>query len=377
MKVMASDLPSPVPLRDIILDPSRDMPLHAQLRTALERIIDEHFEDQNWFFSESQLISELKVSQGTVRRALTDLANLGFIEKRPARGTVVHKNSRSAGLHNLAVFLPDYSSATVARFLTLLNAECHDRNIALQPIYTHQGERLLKAYSHLKFKPNQGGVVLLENSPRATIELTSVLEEKNYNYVIIGTLLRNTSHKFVGGCNDTIMEIGLDYLIKLGHKRIALLVSEPEEKENVRERVAAFRKYAAKYNGGVDARVISCHTKLWEDAHDQVDSVLTEQMEGQKPPTAIFGISDAGALAAMKWLQKRNYRIPEDVSVMGSDGIEAGTLIHPSLTTMKHPHEDMTKKVFELLEATDLAEPKQFLKPTLDVRESTAPPPEA
>ncbi|MEM1059561.1 MAG: substrate-binding domain-containing protein [Verrucomicrobiota bacterium] len=370
--------PSMSLLKEIILDNDRDLPLHAQLRTSLERLIENHFDDEGRFYSESQLIQELGVSQGTVRRALSDLAHQGLLTKLPARGTLVRKRDTATGLQHLAVFLPDYSSATVATFLTLLNAECLNRNIALVPMYTHKGERLLKAYSNLKFSPKEGSVVLLENSPRATMELTAVLEEKGYNCVIIGTLLREHPTKFVGGCNQTIIELSMQHLTELGHRRIGLLVNEPEEKENTRERSEAFRQWVRQSELDLDARIISCGTQLWEDSYRIVAPTLRELYQGDYRPTAIFSISDAGAMASIKWLQQNGYRVPEDVSVIGSDGVDAGAMIHPALSTTKHPHAEMTQAVFDLL--TNPEEPentKTFLKPTLLVRESTGPVPDA
>lgn len=379
-------IPSPAPsielLRAITLDAGREIPLHAQLRGALEKIIHENFPDQSRFYSESQLIEGLGISQGTIRRALADLAASGLLQKLPAKGTVVCKDSKPSGLFNLAVFLPDYSSRSVAQILSLLSAECLNRNIQFQPIYTHRGERLLKAYSNLKFSPREGGVVLLQNSPTATLELTSVLEEKGYECVSIGTLMRDFAYKFVGGCNSTVMDQGLNHLVKLGHRNIALIVNEPEEIENVQERITAFEFSAGRCEHHLKTRIVHCGTKLWDDAVLPVEAGM-EELLGEAVhnraalahlPTALFVISDTGAIAAIKWLQQKGFRVPEDISVMGTDGIDLGAMIHPSLTSIEHPFEEMVRTVFKLLDNRDSKLRKVFLKTTLVVRESTAAP---
>jgi LacI family transcriptional regulator len=358
-------------LREIVLDVNRDLPLHAQLRLSLERLIQEKFADQARFYSEAQLIKALGISQGTIRRALNDLATQGLLEKRPARGTVVCKEFKPSGLFNLAVFLPDYSSRSISQILGHINAECLNRNIRLQPIYTHRGERLLKAYSNLKFSPQEGGVVLLENSPRATTELLSALEDKGHNCVVIGTLLRDHSYKFVGGCNQTVMELGLSHLVQLGHRKISLLVNEPEEIENVQERITAFKYYAERQEHPLEAKVFHCGTRLWEDSRGSVDTAMEELMKEGNRPTAIFAVSDFGAIGAIQWLQQRGIRVPEDISVMGADGIDLGDMIHPKLTTLEHPFEEMAETVFELLENRESRLRKIFVKPSLKIREST------
>ena len=361
-------------LRDIVLDNNRDLPLHAQVRTALERLIEEQFDNGNRFFSESQLIQHLGVSQGTIRRALADLAARGLLEKRQARCTIVKKLSGLSGFFNLAVFLPDYSSPNAARFLGQLNGECLNRGISMQPIYTHRGERLLKAYDNLRFSPHEGGIVLLENSQRATTELAAALGDKGYECVIIDTIVRGDSHKFVGVSNDAIIEIGLKHLYELGHRNIALLITEPEEKESVQQRIKAFEQWTRQFPENVTARVVHTGMHLWDDAYSVAQSSMDEVMEAKDRPTAVFAVSDVGALGAMKRLQQCGYRIPEDVSVMGTDGLELGNMVHPPLTTLSCPIEQMTQAVFKLLTEKNAKPFQAIFRPSLLKRDSTAAP---
>jgi LacI family transcriptional regulator len=368
------DRPSLNLLQEIVLDHQRDLPLHAQLRTALARLIHNHFEDESYFFSEAQLIEHLHVSQGTVRRALADLAADGTIEKRPARGTIVRKCLQPKGLQNLAVFLPDYSSPNVARFMTLLNSECLNRNINLLPIYTHRGEMLLRAYSSLKFEPREGSVVLLANSSHANTELTCALRDKGYECVSVDTLVRDSSDKYVGVCNQSLIQMGMDHLVELGHRRIVLLVNEPEENENIQERIDAFEQYTRERGDLLETSVVRAGTLLWEDASASAERMMRNVLELPTRPTAIFTTSDIGALAVIRWLQQQGMCVPKDISVLGADGIEMGTMIHPALTTVAQPFNEITAAVFELLLSPEPKTRKLFLKPSLIVRESTSAP---
>jgi len=374
MPTVTEGVPSTDVLRDIVLDNARDLPLHAQVRTALERLIQEHFDNDSRFFSESQLIQCLGVSQGTIRRALADLAAKGLLEKRQARCTIVKKLSGLSGFFNLAVFLPDYSSPNAGRFLGHLNGECLNRGVAMQPIYTHRGERLLKAYDNLRFGPHEGGIVLLENSQRATTELAAALGDKGYECVVIDTIVRGDSHKFVGVSNDAIMEIGLKHLYELGHRNIALLITEPEEKESVQERIKAFERWSTQFPEHVRSRIVHTGMHLWDDAYSAAQKSMDEVMDAADRPTAVFAVSDVGALGAIKSLQQKGYRIPEDVSVIGTDGLDLGNIIHPPLTTLSCPVQEMTQAVFHLLTDKSARPAHMTFRPTLLRRESTASP---
>ena len=375
MIVAPEHLPDLNLLQEVVLDQHRDTPLHAQLRNSLQRLIWDKFENNDRFYSETQLIAAFKISQGTVRRALSDLVTTGLLERRPARGTLVRKPVEATGLLNLAVFLPEWFSPNLSRILQLLNIECLKRNIALQPIYTHQGEHLLKAYEQLKFRPKEGGVVLLSNSPQATDELSAALEDKGYHHVVVDTLVRNSARNFVGTCNETGVRIGLDHLTGLGHRKIALLVNEPEENENVRERTAAFEKYVSQISPTIEHPIYHSGAHLWDNSSTAAVKVMEDIWNSPNRPTAIFTISDYGAVAAITWLQKEGVKVPEEVSVLGSDGSEIGGIIHPGLTSVAQPFDKISETIFEILSDRSTHARQVFLPPYLIIRESVAPPP--
>lgn len=71
-------------------------------------------------------------------------------------------------------------------------------------------------------------------------------------------------------------------------------------------------------------------------------------------PTAFFADNDMIALGAMKALQEKGIRIPEDVSVAGFDDLPFSEIASPALTTLQVPNREMGKiavrRVAELIE---------------------------
>jgi LacI family transcriptional regulator len=364
-------LPSGDLLKEIVLDTSREVPLHAQLRTSLRRLIIESFEDTSRFFSEAQLIDHLRVSQGTVRRALTDLAADGILEKRPAKGTIVRKNNRNLGMRNLAIFLPEYFSSNITEILTRINLECLNRRITPQVIFTHRGEKLQRAYNQLQFQPKEGAVVLLANSPLATAELTTALTEREYECISVDTQLRDVEQKFVGVDNRIGIDLGMDHLTGLGHRAIALLVNEPEASKNIQERIAAFEAYGPSRKLSLQTQVFHTGVDVWESSTTAALTAMEAIWTAKPRPTAIFAVSDSGAIASVQWLQKRNIKVPEEISVLGFDGSDFGAMIHPALTTIANPFQAFSDAVFAILDQKLISPPPRFLPPFLVVREST------
>ncbi len=71
---------------------------------------------------------------------------------------------------------------------------------------------------------------------------------------------------------------------------------------------------------------------------------MNEILDGGYVPDGVICATDTLAVGAMKALQSRGYRIPEDVSVGGIGGGSVGTIITPELTTVKLFHRESGEK---------------------------------
>ena len=65
--------------------------------------------------------------------------------------------------------------------------------------------------------------------------------------------------------------------------------------------------------------------------------------------TAIFAMADLVAIGAVRGLKDRGLRVPEDVSLMGLDGLPLGDYLVPRLATVGQDVEQMARRGVELL----------------------------
>lgn len=90
-------------------------------------------------------------------------------------------------------------------------------------------------------------------------------------------------------------------------------------------------------------------------------------------PRAVFGASDQLAFGAIKALKENNYRVPEDVAVIGCDDIEACKYMEPPLTTTKQDKEKIGKlaamMLYDLIH-NQLSSSSVLVEPELVVRQS-------
>ena len=72
-------------------------------------------------------------------------------------------------------------------------------------------------------------------------------------------------------------------------------------------------------------------------------------MEGNNPPTAIVAVTDNLALGAIEYLIDNNYRVPEDVAVVGMGDSKISRVITPKLTTIHYHYKTAGRKSAEIM----------------------------
>ncbi|MGN0155305.1 MAG: LacI family DNA-binding transcriptional regulator [Lachnospiraceae bacterium] len=139
----------------------------------------------------------------------------------------------------------------------------------------------------------------------------------------------------------------LDYLISLGHEKIAFLggIEYTGDKEPVKdERKQAYISYMKKkkldYRGFMREGNFSSTS-----GYEMMEQLLKEK----ELPTAVFTASDALAFGAMKAIKDAGLSVPEDISVLGFNDTEMGAYTSPALTTVHAPAYDMGQHGANLL----------------------------
>lgn len=124
-------------------------------------------------------------------------------------------------------------------------------------------------------------------------------------------------------------------LLGLGHQRIAMISGKGTESDRSKERQAGY-KDALKANGISYSRI----TEVGFESSDP-QSLIKASYNDHDAPTAYFCSTDVLALSMIRALSSINKRVPQDVSVVGFDGISIGQWAIPSLATAVQPAEQM------------------------------------
>jgi LacI family transcriptional regulator len=195
------------------------------------------------------------------------------------------------------------------------------------------------------------------------------LIDANIPFVITGRDFENIEVDAV--YNDEVKGgfLATEYLIKKGHKRIAL-IDGFLYKSPAKGRLDGYIKALNKYRISLDESLISVGDINIEDGYERTKQMLGENLDF----TAIFAYNDMMAFGSMQAIKEKGLRIPEDIGLVGYDDIPFSSLISPSLTTIKLKKQELgvesVKLLFSRINGGRKKTKKIMLDVELQIRES-------
>jgi len=146
--------------------------------------------------------------------------------------------------------------------------------------------------------------------------------------------------------NRDAAAMAIDHLAALGHRKIALIGGPREFSDTTKLRyegcLNAFSRHGIAFDGELDYETVRFS---FAGGYKGAKRLL----EKGRDFTAIFAMSDVMAIGAVRCLRDAGLRVPEDVSVVGFDGLLVGEYMIPRLTTVVQPIEELAAKSIHLL----------------------------
>ncbi len=164
-------------------------------------------------------------------------------------------------------------------------------------------------------------------------------------------------------------EEAVNYLINLGHKRIAHITGDLIT-QAASERLEGYKQALKKHDLSLDEELIF----KTDYSRGQARGAAEKLIKMPNPPTAVFVASDSMALEVMTVARERGKNIPKDLSIVGFDDNPSGLYGPVALTTVRQPLIKMAQesvKELSLLMSKKKTKPEKIILPTeLVIRES-------
>ena len=240
-------------------------------------------------------------------------------------------------------------------------------------VASHRGQQdLIQEYPRMLIDRAVEGLILLN---------TPVVHALSVPVVAISGHHRVPGVTNIAVDNKKATFAALEHLVTLGHRRIAFFKGH-RHSSDTEYRWRGVLRAAAKL--GIEVRP-ELTIQLQRDAENPGPSVpeegyvtAQELLATGKRFTALFAFNDISAIGAVRAFRDAGLRVPEDVSVVGFDDIQAAAYLTPRLTTVRQPLRQMgemaAKQLLMRISNGHGKAPQLIsLAPELIVRESTGP----
>ncbi|MGQ9879359.1 MAG: GntR family transcriptional regulator [Armatimonadota bacterium] len=328
--------------------------------------------------TEAELMERFGVSRVTVRNALALLQREGMVVRIPAKGTFVRHSEPASSLPKLIALLAldvqlDFfgkvmrgaeQEAAVHGYKLLVRSTDNDAE--------KERQCLLELQSHVAgfiIAPATGnqnhayyGQLLVQGVPFVFVD--RYLPEFNVDTV--------TSDNVLGGYLAT------RHLLEQGHRRIGVISARKATTctERLRGYQQALEEFGVPFDPMLIGHAFGKRRDGWDEHLHQGMSQTQALLKLPDPPIALFAMNDLLAVGALQYLREKGIAVPEEMALVGYDGIEIAELVSPSLTTVKQQSLRMGAEAVRLLlrriRTPELPAQHVVLPVDLQVRTSTA-----
>lgn len=308
------------------------------------------------------------ISDETKNRVLKAINTLKYHPSKSASSLVTGKTG------NIGFILTDDHFLRTEPFYTriFLGTEFEARNegyyillTSIKPDFSNKDE-----LPRFILNKSVDGIIIAGKIPLNLIER---LEAYKLPTIFIDYIPPNNSYPLVLIDNIQGAVSATNHLIALGHKNIAFIGADMEH-PSLADRLNGYKQALGNANISIKNNLIVTDAK-YPDRQNGFNSAKKIFSKNTKV-TAVFAGNDAMAIGVLHYLKDNGYKVPEEVSLIGFDDVEADLMLSPPLTTIRVPKVDLGIEALKLLVNTlknKKTISKKILVPVeLIVRESTS-----
>lgn len=278
------------------------------------------------------------VKEETRRRVQEAIAELGYLPNSLARG-LTRQTSGAIGL-----VVPDI----VDPFFTLIlrGAEDVARRSGYHVLLCNTRGELGQENAYLEdlISNRVDGIIIAPVNDQSRRNLT-LLTQNGVPFVLVDRMVPGVDSDVVQGDSSGGSRQLVEYLIGLGHRRIAH-ITESRNVSTARDRLSGYSEALAAAGIPFDPElVIEGQAANSQGGYEATSRLLDANLR----PTALFAVNNLTAVGAVMAIRERGLNVPDDVAVACFDDIELAALLCPFLTVMAQPAETFGTLAMQLL----------------------------
>lgn len=295
--------------------------------------------------TESALQDKYNVSRQTVRKAILELANEGFLRSEKGSGTYVsnqyrtkaggNTNNRTIGV--ITTYISDYIFPSIIRGI---EGRLNEDNYSLLLASTNNDVAQEKKALEMMLSYGVDGLIVeptKSNLYNPNIAYYLSFKEQNVPFIMINAYYEELEVPFF--CLDDVQSsyLATQELIAMGHTQIGIIakMDDLQGKYRMKGYIKALGEAKLRFH---PEQVLSFNTETKQELPANLEQFLTANRESL---TAIVCYNDEVGLEVVQACKRMYISIPNKLSLIGQDNSYIAKNAGIKLTTLTHPQEQM------------------------------------
>ena len=264
------------------------------------------------------------------------------VEELNFKPNAIARGLRTKRTNTIALIVPDITNTFYVEVYDSVRLAAISQGYMTQLYTTEENFNMLNELVNQLSSSKIDGMILCFLDEDDTITLL----DRTQATVPVALLSWDSDTKFNSAVLDLTktMYQATSYLIQRGHSKIAYVNGRAGSRISFQKKGGYLKAMA-----GAGLTVPENYIYSGNYSYRTGYQAAKQFMQYPDPPTAIVAANDIIAIGCCKYLHLNGYRIPNDVSVVGMDGIQLAKIYDPSITTMATPISAMGSEAVNLL----------------------------
>jgi len=257
----------------------------------------------------------------------------------------VARSLKTSKTRTLGIIVPDMTISFFPQVIRGAESAARERGYSLIAVNSDEdGHRQRELLSLLRSQRVEGILLVIAAAPTPVTQISRMISA-GMRLVCLDRIPDRVPVDSVSVEDTSAAELGVDHLIAMGHRRIAIVTGPPTLK-NERQRLLGYKQALQRAGLTPDPKLIWAGNNRPED----VGAICRERLQdlGSRPE-AIFATNGPTGLGVLRAFRDCGLNTPDDLAFVTFDELTVDDLFKPSITTVVQPAYEIGFRAAEIL----------------------------
>ena len=262
------------------------------------------------------------VSEALKKKIERIIKKIGYIPNAGARSLMLKRTG------SIGVIVPTLDNAIFAQGLEEFQRQLSQSGYQMLVASTNYDPEIENQQMRNLLLQGVEGIAMFGSSQK--LELIRLLRTRKLPYIHIGTLDTPLNGYAAGFDNKKAIQLGVEYLVQVGHRNFGMIAGKTENNDRARDRVDGVVELLKRNRISLKKESIIEVPYQIQDAR----IALKKLLQINPKISAVVCGNDVLAIGALLEAQSQGIKIPHQCSILGFDNLELSRHIQPSLSTI-------------------------------------------